>query len=297
MPYGKRRRLNYRTRRSTRAGSRRFMSRFTIRRAARKYLARKKGRTRRLTVSKRRSASAKVPYVPSYGKFLQQKLRTTLIYCTTKTVYANTGDDGKWFNLSSIYDPENTGVLGDGHQPAFHDRWQALYTRYRVTSARFMIVFRPRRGSFYNTINAGGTAFGETHPVTEDNDASNMTHLPGIVGYELNNAKEVRFTASSDKNIVREFRNSKLCRIKVTTQNPNASYKFYGVASTRMLSNNHDAWDDVTNFGADPTRACFLRVAALSKDGTAMSTYEYDIKIKFNVELSGPTSGGIEEEN
>lgn len=300
MPYAKRRRLNYRTRRSSRAGSKRFMSRFTLRRAARKYLARKKGRTRSVAMYKRRSSSAKVPYVPSFGRFLQQKLRTTLVYCTTKTLHANTGDDGKWFNLSSIYDPENSGIFGGAqgaHQPAFHDRWQNLYNKYRVTSAKFMIVFRPRRSSFFSNIQAGGAAATEWHPVAEDTDSSNQIHLPGIVGYELNKSKDLRFMAQNDKNIVREFRNNKLCRIKITSQNPNAAYKFSGFGSTRMLNDNPDAWEATTNFGSDPQHSCFLRVGVLSKDGTPMSTYEYDIKIIYNVELSSPSSGGIEQEN
>lgn len=293
MPYGKRRRLNFRTRRSSRAGSRRFMSRFTLRRAARKYLNRKKRGTRSLKMLKRSAFAPKVHYVPSYGKFLQQKIRTSLIYCDTKVVSPGTGDSGHWFNLSSIYDPDSTGV---GHQPAFHDRWESLYTKYRVLSAKFYITFRPRRGLWASNVLAGGTATGESHPVTDDSH-SNQVYLPGIVGYELNNSANLRFMAANDKNIVREYRNTKLCRIKVTNQNPNAKYTFVGYGSTKMLNNDPDSWQDTTNFGVSPQKSAFLRVGALSKDGTLMADYEFDIKIKFYVELSSPSTGGIEQEN
>lgn len=291
MPYAKRRRISGYRKRSG-ASRRGLMSRFTIRRAARRYL-RKKRSTRSVVMHKRRAAPLKVPYVASYGKFLRQKLRTTLIYCDTKVVSPGTGDSGHWFNISSIYDPDFTGV---GHQPAFHDRWEQLYSKYRVLGAKFYVTFRPRRGIWSVNLTAGGTATGETHPVTDDSH-SNQVYLPGIVGYELNNTNSLRFMQASDKNIVREFRNNRLCKIKVTNQNPNAKYSFYGYGSTKMLNSDKDAWLDVTSFGSSPQKSAFLRIGALSKDGTLMADYEFDIKIKFYVELSGPTTGGLEQEN
>lgn len=63
--------------------------------------------------------------------------RVKLSYYESVGLTSTSGIPSKYtFNLSSIFDPDVTGV---GHQPYGHDQWATLYKHYTVTSAKISV--------------------------------------------------------------------------------------------------------------------------------------------------------------
>lgn len=79
-------------------------------------------------------------WVPSTSVFSSTKCFAKLIYCEQNVnINPGAGLAGIYqFNLSSLFDPNRTGV---GHQPTGFDQYMALYEEYIVTSVTYKVLF------------------------------------------------------------------------------------------------------------------------------------------------------------
>jgi len=256
-------------------------ARAIIRSAARSLLTKRR---------KRRSSTRLV----MFNRLLQSSVRTRLTYCDTKTINAHAGADRFVFNLNYLHDPDQTGI---GHQPCFFDRWKTLYNRYRVVGASWTIVFAPHRINSAAAFAAGGTASGETHPVS-DTSAYNQNTLPCILVWEVRGeGHSGRQADTVDKNVLREHRTDGI-RYRMTNANPHRTYKMSGRSSIKKILHNPEDADTTwqvaggdADASAGRTRA-MLEVGTLSKDGGNVASYRFDIRINYIVEFTEPVHEG-----
>lgn len=216
-----------------------------------------------------------------YNSLLQRKVRTKLIYCDTKSLDPQSSVASHTYNLFNIADPDTTGV---GHQPAFHDKWAALYGHYRVYAARWYITFTPHRiAEGYDFVD--GDAVTRKRP---DPSHFDQIRLPGIVGWETNDTNNLKSLQAADKNVCREMnKHNRQYDIRMTKPYPSV-YKMKGFASaSKLLDDPSDALQSAI-FGSGPPFSHYLIVAALSKDGNIMARHRFDIRIEFFVEMSDP---------
>lgn len=213
-----------------------------------------------------------------YNRLLQPKIRTSLTYCDTKTLTASTGSVGHWFKLSDIHDPDHTGV---GHQPAFHDEWANIYTKYRVIACQWIVKFTPNRNSKH--------VIAATTEAVVDTNHNDMSYNPAIVAVEVADSSTSTYTEPGDKNFIRETAHGqKNVKYKVTGPNPNKSYYLRGTTFLKNIYDDPNHGNASTLIGTSPNNNVFIRVAKMSKDGTEASQYEVDVRFKFLVEFSDP---------
>lgn len=220
-----------------------------------------------------------------YNRLLQHKVRTKLIYCDTKTINPSTTSDREIFRLNNINDPEFG--LG-GHQPAYHDKWSVLYTHYRVLGCKFTITASPHR--VHNTVQVAstGTAAGEAHGVADPSHADQY-QLPGILFWEISDSGSAQQTESTDLNVIRETASrSKNVGYRMTGTSPNRSYRMSGYCNLRAVMDDVADYNTHTNFFANPVKEVYLHVGGMSKDGTVMAPYRFDIKLEYICELTDP---------
>jgi len=251
----------------------------------------KRRRGQRALFKKRKTSYTRRGYVPKiprggtarrfllYNKLLAPKLLTTMDYCDTKTITAGSGMSGHNFLLNNIYDPDSTGI---GHQPAFHDQWQALYARYRVISCQWWITFAPMRSATYHIEPISGNPYNAgTH--------DDMTKNPVILFTETADSPIFHFTEVGDLNFIRETsKTNKRVRYKMTSGDPFKVYHMNGKLSAKALYDNPEKADISANFGGPPDDNLFLRVGYMSKDGSATAPFRIDIRMRFLVELTEP---------
>lgn len=245
---------------------------------------------RRLAFTKKRSTGSKLvktarraaknpsgnPPLVSYKRLLKPKVLTKMTYCDTKTIGPGSSMVNHQFMINSIFDPDYTGI---GHQPAFHDEWQTIYSHYRVMAAKVTVKFRP------NLTDANVAAQKQTHTGVADaypyilpqSQRNRVIHF-----MELNQTTTFPYTEAVDLNCLREG------------LYPSDTVKWSeGPSST--LSWNIDIRKhlfETSNFenpgamGSNPTDAVYLAVGAMSRDGGPTNDVQFDIKIDFMVELS-----------
>lgn len=242
-----------------------------IRKAARRYIKRRRGR-------KKIGGYGRTRFV-SYDTLLQHKFRTRLTYCDTKTLVPAAGQARYVWRLNSLFDPDFTG---GGHQPGYHDEWALLYKKYRVTGCKWYITCSPSRQATWNQA---------TTTQISDSNAYDMRHNPGILAFQVNNisgtAKEIE---AVDKNILRETRayggRDGTVGYKMTGVNPYRTYKFKGYTSIRTMLDSPTEANTTTAFNNAPAHGVYLHVAALSKDGGTMADYRIDVRFVYHCEIS-----------
>lgn len=244
--------------------------RFTQRKTAYRY---------KRPVVRRKAKPVGGPRFVMFNSIVQEKIRTKLRYCDTKTLTPGAGKAEHLFRLNGLSDPDYTGV---GHQPAFFDNWAALYASYRVLGVRWKLVFQPHRGDLRDTY--AGTA--DTYPYS-DTSSYNQTRLPLILFYEANDDGVSKFTEAADLNVLREI-GSKMGNVgyKLTGPSPNKSYVLQGKASIRNLLDDPAKFNLATTVSGLPSDTAFLHVGCMSKDGGTSATYRVDITLDFIVEFS-----------
>lgn len=249
-----------------------------------------RARRRRKSFYKSKKRKSSIPLV-MYGRLLRQKIRTILTYCDTVTLQPGSGQAALWFRLNSIRDPD--ARVGIGHFPAFHNRWSALYSRYRVYAASWTLVFVPRRNEHFTAhFHALGTNAGESEYVS-DSTHFDQHRFPAILGWEINNQQTNRYLQAGDSNILREVGSiSPKNHAYVQTRYGKNTYVLRGFTSIRRVLHDSDDQDDSYAFGTDPSNVAYMAVCALSKDGAVTNDWTVDVKIKYHCVLSG-----VSEEN
>lgn len=223
------------------------------------------------------------PKFTMYNSLISHKLRTKLTYVDTKTVSPGTTSIHHTFRLDSIFDPDFTGV---GHQPAFHDQWANLYSKYRVIGASWHIKFQ--RGSDENVehVLLGGTNAGEA---VAYNVAARTRR--NIVSTELVSGDDIAttlWTQAADLNFLREMGRRPGVQWKMRTWNKDVVLS--GSTTMRQLYDDPSTADSPTDFGFNPAIPAQGRlvVGVLSTDGAAAQTITFDIKLVYDIELSEP---------
>jgi len=221
-----------------------------------------------------------------YNQLLQRKIRTKLIYCDTKTVSPGTSSDYHVFRLNNCYDPDYTG---GGHQPAFFDRWTALYEKYKVVATKWVVTWSPIRAHITTQSASGGVAAGETH-ATVDTSHADQLHNPGILAWQVSdNAGGTgrEQIEAADKNILRETRSNKTVGYKMTSGHPFRTYRMSGYHTTHFILGAEAAHQyQATPGSTTPAMGnSYLHLGAISKDGNLMSDYRCDVKLEYIVEF------------
>lgn len=274
VPYVRKRRAS--SKRRTLAKRRNTTASYVLKRALTSYVRRRRGARQGLRGRGRTK-------LVMFNKLLQRTLRTKLVYCDTKTIAPGTGSAYHVYRLNNCFDPDFTGV---GHQPAFWDRWTALYENYKVIATKWTVTWSAKRPPSFVNAASGGTSAGETHAVVDSSHAD-QAHNPGILAWQVSEgsgASGREQISAVDKNILRETRSNKTVGYKMTSAHPFRTYRMSGYHTTRSIlgpevANQYDS----TNGG--PSTNWYLHLAAMSKDGHTMSDYRFDIKLEFIVEF------------
>lgn len=109
-----------------------------------RYKARFKG-FRRRSKDITQMASRRMPLLQRNINGFPDNLVTTLRYVDVYTLTVQSGSFGKQvWSFNSINDPDVTGV---GHQPMFHDQYQAVYNRYTVLGSKIKVTFVPQNST------------------------------------------------------------------------------------------------------------------------------------------------------
>lgn len=253
-------------------------------------VVRSSGKKRRYATASRLRGGPMVgrPKFVLYNKLLQPKVITRLTYCDTVTLGA--GNTAHFWRINSLFDPDYS--IG-GHQPAFHDQWATLYGRYRVTFCSWHLRFMPQRSALGTNIAAGGTATGETHPVS-DTTHNDGRYNPCILATELNDTANGVYALAADYNFIRETgARMRHVAFKHCPGKPNTPYIMRGGTSIARILDDPEKSNRSTAFGANPDNTCFLRMAKLFKDGTTQtSAYTVDVRLNMIVELTDPIDVG-----
>lgn len=219
-----------------------------------------------------------------YNTLLQHTVRTKLIYCDTKTLGASTGAVHHAFQINNIFDPDATGV---GHQPAFYDKWSALYSMYRVLGCKWTITFAPDRIEQFNLVAA-------TYPYS-DSSAHDQRQLPSILTWEAKKNTSPEYTQAADLNVIRETGSrDPQFSYRMTSGKADAKYVMKGYANIKRLLDTPDEYETATSFGFNPLTGAYLLIGKLSKDGGTSAAYRFDIRLEYFVEL---TNGTPENQN
>jgi len=217
-----------------------------------------------------------------YNKLLQPKVRTILQYNDTKTLSFTAAPAPNMdpttarhiFRLNSIYDPDFSTF---GHQPAFHDKWSALYSAYRVISCAYQISFQ-----------CADTTAEETN---------NCAILATEVRYGANAATPMR-TEGKDLNIIRETAHARNdVAWKYASNDPDRRYTLSGRVNMKAIQTDAvDTLDAIAFSGNGPVGdQVLLHVVKMTKDRDEVNPYRFDIKLRYYVELSNATNA--ENEN
>lgn len=194
------------------------------------------------------------------------------------------------FNVNNIFTPR----IG-GHQPLYRDRWAQLYDRYRVMACRFHIWFRPNRVLTYSEVPEAAPA----EVYVADSDAYNMSTIPSIIGWEVNNEGTPLHFQIGDQNALREGRITKprMHDYTVTGAGPYKTYHFKHTVSMRDVYNDAGRLQDTHAVDGNPNVAAYLYIVLMSKNGVDTSRFEIDVKLEYLVEFSGPNGLNPENEN
>lgn len=222
-----------------------------------------------------------------YDRLVKDKIVTRLTYCDTKTIFPGSSSAKHTFMLNSIFDPDVTGV---GHQPAFRDEWNSLYSTYRVTGCTWQINFTYVRATSFNghVIGTGTNAL--EGGVVADSSAYDAQSCQGLIAYEVNDSTSTVDINTGDNNILREVGNNK----------PHVKWKYLsGPFSHRTLRGNTSmrrVLDDPQKaqvsqpLTSNATHPVYLHVGALTKDGNPMADVRFDIKLVMTVVMSDPAN-------
>lgn len=227
----------------------------------------------------RRRSSGRAKFL-MYNKLLQPRIRTKLIYCDTKTIVPGTSDARHLFRIRSIYDPDSTGV---GHQPAFFDKWAALYDNYRVTYCKWYITFSPFREGYYSTVAGSDTV---TRPYSDSNHYDQQRN-PGILFWEATRTTAADKTQSTDLNVIRETTaGTRNVAYRMTNGRQGSVYKMRGGVAMKDLAEDPEEVAHSAAVTGNPAQNYYLHVGAMSKDGNNMSKYRFDIRLEYFVEYT-----------
>jgi hypothetical protein len=224
-----------------------------------------------------------------YNKLLQPRIRTKLIYCDTKTLAPGTADARHLWNIRSIYDPDATGV---GHQPAFFDKWAALYDNYRVTYTKWYLTFASYREDYYNTATMSDAV---TRPYSDSNHYDEQRN-PGILFWEATRTTTADKTQSADKNVIRETASgTRNVQYRMTSGHVGRVYKMRGGVAMKDLAEDPEEVNHSAAVTGNPAQGYYLHVGCMSKDGGNMSKFRVDIRLEYFVEYTDAKS--FEDEN
>lgn len=98
--------------------------------------AKKSFRRKTLSRSGKRRLRRKTVLVNRALQPVAQRYITKMKYCETYAPVNASGQAVWRLNLNSIFDPNRTGT---GHQPYGHDNFAAMYNRYRVIAASYVV--------------------------------------------------------------------------------------------------------------------------------------------------------------
>lgn len=241
---------------------------------------RKTKRGKKIRSYRKRRNIVKAPRTVSFAPILQEKVRTWLTYCDTKSLAPGTGSASHVYNLANINDPDYTGV---GHQPAFHDQWATYYQKYRVIAAKYTIRFHRALQNADVTDQAQEvvTATG-TYPIVLRQPWRDRH----ILSTELSPTTTFHFSESTDLNFLRET-GKKMSGIDWKYGPGPRGTTMSGYVRMKDVMLAPDAGDAATAFNNTPADACYLSVGCMSKNGSDTNAIGFDIKIQFLCELSG----------
>ncbi len=228
-----------------------------------------------------RGMSVGRPRMVSYNKLVQPKVRTMLSYVDTKLVAPGSAVAVHQFRINSLFDPDYTGL---GHQPAFRDQWNALYTKYRVIKTTWHVTFRPHRNAVIGTY-VGVT---DTYPYVDESHA-NQNQLPSILFTEVSEDTAHKFTEAGDLNFIRETgKQMRNVQFKTSGPSPTRQYTIRGGALMANVLDGPDQSDVATIMASNPAHPVYLTVGAMSNDGGTVCDWQFDIRLRMLVELSEP---------
>lgn len=255
-------------------------------RKGRRFVTRRAFRGRRRPFRPKRTGA---PRMVMYNRLVQPKIRTWLTYVDTKSLTIGASSVGHVFRLNDLYDPDLTGI---GHQPAFHDEWAQIYQKYRVLACKWQVVMWPKNTD--NTISThelrSYTGALDNYPYVQE-----KPHLNRHICYVETSADNTfPYTDAVDKNFIRET-GMKMEGVtwKYMGMSKNSKVVISGTTSMRHLLPG-DEYEEATALGATPASAnlVFAKVGAMSIDSGASNDVQFDIKLRFLVELSEPNDVG-----
>lgn len=189
---------------------------------------------------------------PALGSGIPNAVIMKHKYCESFTGATTTTLATQIFNLTSMYDPDHTGI---GHQPYYYDQMAALYSKYTVIGVAYDI--RVNCGS--NQILCGVKAQRDT---TALSSISDVCERPGAKWALLNGA-------GTPKRFKGYFSLSRL----------------FGVSKKAIM----DDGDYSAAVGASPAKAYYLNISAQHPDGTSSSAYQYTLTLTFYTRWSERT--------
>lgn len=181
------------------------------------------------------------------------RLLTKLRYADSISLTASTATQS--FRLSSIFDPDYTGV---GHQPMFHDQLQLIYGRYRVRGAKITCRVVMRSPPSLVTAEYGPTLF-----ALIGTDSPSLAYATASEIMEQNNGQfKILGDKSGGTNEV----------VLTNTFSP-----------ARDLGLGKDDVDTSAAFGANPAQNYYAHLRKIDQGGNASNTTLY-VEIEFFVE-------------
>jgi hypothetical protein len=228
--------------------------------------------------------SRKVPFV-LYNNLLQQSVMTRLTYCDTKTLDPGATYAYHTWRAHSIYDPDYSAV---GHQPLYHDQWQALYENYRVLKAVLHVDFisaatAADQAGAYQTYVAGSDTY--PFPTTQQGPRHRICCV------EMSKDLTPQFATATDVNVLREGNGKdRLVKWRNLTQDKSSVSISMDANLREMLADQF--YDSRHSFGTNPSQNAFMHIVVMSADGGAAYSVRCNIRIDYYVELSHPKDPG-----
>lgn len=226
--------------------------------AAMKYSARRKARVmKKYGAKRRRIGSSGTVFSARWPRIEAGLPDTTLVklrYADTFTLTSLLGaTTSKAFRMNSIFDPDYTGA---GHQPLYHDAWQALYNRYTVV-----------KSTIKATINSTDTTAGADFLVGIAQDDDGTISTTATTNVEGSNCVSALLTPSGG------------ARDTITLYG-----SVYTPKARLGLTNNDDTVG--ATFGGNPGISWFSSVWASQLNGAASSSVRVLVVVEFLVKMN-----------
>lgn len=192
---------------------------------------------------------------------VHMKYNKQAIVNTTSLAYGYTL--GWIWASNSIFDPDATGT---GHQPRFHDQWQAIYRKYMVRKCT--ITFR-----IHNTANsnaAGGYMLIENRSSSEPSKIASAASTEGLL----------EVIGSSPDIKMRRF-----------TSPAGGSTKWISISKTVVPAFDRKGTDphqQTALFGANPATRTFLETLAVFPQATGVAAFYVEWSLDYEVILMDP---------